>query len=550
MKFIAAIAVDLARSPLGMRSRLADDLAGTTVLRRTVERVLSAVRPTGIHLMIRSDQAAAVERLLSGLPIQTNAVQADARIKLDVVEGTPSYAPLVRAGRIWGLDGWRGGIGGLCAFDEDLDVVAVAEVARRANADGIVSIPAAACLIDPAMIDAMITHFETIAASFRLTFAQAPPGLCGVVLNRDLLGELAAAHQPPGMILLYHPDRAFSDLTGKEPCYRPPAEVIEARGRLLADTERSFRRLHELMKAGGENWSAVQIGRWLLDRAERFVDVVPEEIEIELTTEDRLPETSLLRPRGLAVGRRGPMELETVRAIVEAVASFDDVRIVLGGFGDPCLHPRFPAICKLIRESPAAAIAVRTPALCEDGAAEGALFQTPVDVIEVPLDAATAQTYAKVNGLDAFESVIARLEKWFARRQSAAAVLPFVVPSFVKSEDNVHEMESFYDQWQRRLGACLVTGYSHFAAQRPMRSVTRTAPPKRGVCRRTLSRTMILADGRVTTCDQDFAGQQTIGRLDDSPLSELWHSARLKAIRENHFDHAPLCPKCDEWHRP
>ncbi len=550
MRIIAAIAVDLARSPLGMRSRLADNLAGTTVLRRTIERVLSARRPNEIHLLTRPDQISAVERLLSGLALQSDATREDARIKIDAVEGTPSYAPLVRAGRIWGLDGWRGGIGGLCTFDEDLNVAAVAEVARRANADGVISIPAAACLIDPAMIDAMIWHFETVAASFRLTFAQAPPGLCGVVMNRELLQELATAQQPPGMVLLYQPDRAFADLTGKEPCYRPPAEVIEARGRLLADTERSFRRVRDLIEAGGDRWGAVQIGRWLLDRAERHVDAVPEEIEIELTTTDRLPESSLLHPRGAAVGRRGPMEVEIVRAIVEAIASFDDVRIVLGGFGDPCLHPQFGTICRLLRESTAAAIAVRTSALGDDAAAEDALFQTPVDVIEVALDAMTAQTYAKVNGVDAFEAVTARLEKWFARRQATASVLPFVVPSFVKAEDNVHEMEAFYDHWQRRLGACLVTGYSHHAEQRPPRAVTSMAPPKRTVCRRTLSRAMILADGRVTTCDQDFAGRQTIGRLDESPLSELWHSARLKAIRENRFDQAPLCPKCDEWHRP
>lgn len=549
MKMIATIAVDLARSPLGMRSRLADDLASKPVLRRTVERVLAAKRPVEIHLLTRADQAPAVERLLAGLPIQTNATN-DARIKLFPVDGSPTYAPLVRAGRVWGLDGWRGGIGGLCAFDEDIDVVAVANAVHRAQAEGVISIPAAACLIDPTMIDAMIDHFESFAGSFRLTFAQTPPGLSGLVLNRELLDELATANQPPGMVLLYHPDRAFADLTGREPCYRPPAEVIEASGRLLADTERSFRRLRELIEAGGDIWQPAQIGRWLLDRAERHVETVPKEIEIELTTADRWPEASLLRPRGAAVGQRGPIALDTIRAIIDSIAPYDDVRIVLGGFGDPCLHPQFPAICRMLRESTAAALAVRTPALGGDFSVEDALFQAPVDVIEVTLDATTAETYAKVHGIDAFESVAARLEKWLARRQAAASVTPFVVPSFMKAEDNIHEMEAFYDHWQRRLGAALVTGYSHYAGQRPARAVTSMAPPKRTVCRQTLSRAMILADGRVTTCDQDFAGRQAIGRLDESPLSELWHSARLKAIRENCFDAAPLCSKCDEWHRP
>lgn len=550
MKTIATIAVDLARSPLGTRSRLADDLCGKPVFRRTVERVLNADRIAEIHLLTPTDQGPAVANLLAGLPLQTDASDALARITILSVDCPPSYSPLVRAGRIWGLDGWRGGIGGLCAFDEDFNAAAVALAASRALAGTVISIPAAACLINPELIDAMIDHYETIAAGFRMTFAQTPPGLSGIVLHRELLDELAAANHPPGMILLYHPERAFADLAGKEPCYRPPSEVIEARGRLIADTERSVRRLRELIEAGADDWDAARIGRWLLDRAERHVDPIPQEIEIELTTEDRLPEPSLLRPRGPAVGKRGPIKLDTIRSIADSIADYDDVRIVLAGFGDPCLHPQFAAICRILRDSTAAAIAVRTPALCDAAAIEIALFQTPVDVIEVTLDAMTAETYHKVHGLDAFESATRRLETWLARRQSSASVTPFIMPSFVKSEDNIHEMEAFYDHWQRRLGACLVTGHSHYAGQRQPRAVTQMAPPKRTVCRRTLSRAMILADGRMTTCDQDFAGRQTTGRLDESPLSELWHSANMKAIRENRFDAAPLCPNCDEWHRP
>ncbi|HKQ49357.1 MAG TPA: SPASM domain-containing protein [Phycisphaerae bacterium] len=550
MKTIATIAVDLARSPLGMRSRLAENLCGKPVLRRTVERVLIAKHVDEIYLLTPTDQKPAVATLLAGLPLPTNADDALSRIKIQTVDQTPSYSPLVRAGRLWGLDGWRGGIGGLCCFDEDYNAAAVAETAQRALASAIISIPASACLIEPSMIDAMIDHFENIAAGFRMTFAQTPPGLSGVILHRELVDELATANQPPGMLLLYHPDRAFADLSGKEPCYRPPSEVIEARGRLIADTERSLRRLRELIEAGADAWDAARIGRWLLDRAERHLEPVPQEIEIELTTDDRLPEASLLRPRGATVGKRGPLKLDTIRSIAESIADHDDVRIVLAGFGDPLLHPQFAAICRVLRESTAATIAVRTPALCDDAAIENALFQAPVDVIEVTLDAMTAETYQKVHGLDAFESATGRVESWLARRQSSGSVAPFIVPSFVKSEDNIHEMEAFYDHWQRRLGACLVTGHSHYAGQRQPRALSLMAPPKRTVCRRTLSRAMILADGRLTTCDQDFAARQTIGRLDESPLSELWHSAKINAIRGNCFDSAPLCSKCDEWHRP
>ncbi len=540
MKCIATINVDLDRSPLGARSRLADDLAGEPVLRRTVRRVLAASRLAGVFVLAPEAQAERVRGLLAGLPVSLQVHDG----------GPPPYAALVRAGRLWGLDGWRGGIGGLCAFDEDILVAHSAALAVKTSADAVASIPAAAAVIDPMMIDAMVEHFETSAGPFRLAIVQAPPGLGLVVLDRALLEELAPSGQTPGLLLTYQPSRPAPDVTGKQPCYRPPAEVVEAQGRLLCDTQRSEARLRDLLAEGGEDWDTARICRWLAQRGMSHVAVLPEEIEIELTTDDPLSTGSLLHPRGEEVGRRGPISLDVIRMIAAAIADHDDIRIVLGGFGEPCCHPSFAEICRVLRESGAAAVAVRTSGALGDPVIENAMFETPIDVVEVTLDAATPQTYRLVHGADLFDEINARLEGWLARRLSSEHVLPVIVPSFVKAKENLHEMEGFFDKWQQQLGAALITGYSHCAGQRPRRAVTTMAPPQRTSCRRVFSRLLVLADGRVTTCDQDFAGRQTVGSLVDAPLSELWRSARLAAIRAGDHAAQPLCSACDEWHRP
>lgn len=540
MKCVATINVDLEHSPLGTRSRLADDLLGEPVLRRTVQRVLRAPRIAQVFVLAPAAQAARVAELLTGLAI--SIVPHDGNL--------PPHAALVRAGRAWGLDGWRGGIGGLCVFDEDINVPLAAAAAEKAAADAVASIPAAAAVIDPAMIDAMVDHFETSSGAFRLAIVQAPPGLGLVVFARALLEELAPSGQPPGVLLTYQPSHPGPDITGKPACYRPPAEVVEARGRLLCDTRRSLARVRDLLADGGNDWDACRVARWLADRESAHVDAVPEEIEIELTTDDPLSTGSLLHPRGEEVGRRGPISLDVIRMIAATIADHDDIRIVLGGFGEPCCHPSFAEICRVLRESGAAAVAVRTSGALGDPVIENAMFETPVDVVEVTLDAATPQTYRLVHGADLFDEINARLEGWLARRLSAEHVLPVIVPSFVKAKENLHEMEGFFDKWQQQLGAALITGYSHCAGQRPRRAVTTMAPPQRTSCRRVFSRLLVLADGRVTTCDQDFAGRQTVGSLVDAPLGELWQATRLAAIRSGDHAAQPLCPACDEWHRP
>jgi len=541
MRIIATIAVDLERSPIGTRSRLRDDLLGRPVLRRTVERVLRAKLLSGVHMLSLAKQADAVRAMLDGLDVRIETHSA----------GPAAYRDMVRAGRVWGLDAWRGGVGSLCVFDEDFHAPLLDALAKRTEAEAIMSISAAAALVDPELLDAMIAHHEENREAASLTLIQAPPGLGAFIIRRTLLAELVGTGLPPGALAAYQPTHPTPDPTGREACYRPPIEVIGARGRLLCDTTRSMARVKRLLKAGGESWNALTISRWLSGDEARRVEAVPEEIEIELTTEDPISDGRLLRPRGAAVGRRGPIGLHVIRRVAESIAGTDDVRIVLGGFGEPCRHPEFGAICRMLRESSAAAIAVRTNALEDDSAIEETLFQTPVDLIEVTLDAASKETYLQVNGVDAYEAVMTRLDRWVSRRTNERRVLPLIVPSMIKANETLDDLDHFFDTWQRRLGTLLVSGYSHHAGQRPRRAVTVTTPPNRKLCRRVFGLTLLLADGRLTTCDQDFAGRQIVGNLTETALPELWQNAEvLRDIRANTCGSAPLCSHCDQWHRP
>ncbi|HUN81900.1 MAG TPA: hypothetical protein VMV81_10370, partial [Phycisphaerae bacterium] len=352
MKCIAAIAADLGQSPLGGRSRLAEPVAGVPVLRRTIDRVEKSERLASIHILVPADQVERVQDLVAGL-----------NVKIEPHRAQPApYKELVCSGRWWGLDSWRGGVGGLTVFDEDMDVELLAALAAQEKADAVMSIPAAAALIDPVLLDAMLSHHEEYRESTRLTFVQAPPGLGAMILGADLLQELAPTAQPAGVLLAYHPDRPLADLTGKEACYRPAAAIIEACGRLLADTHSGMRRISAILETGAEKWDAERICRWLKDDA-RDPGGTPDEIEIELTTDDSLPET-VMRPRGAAVGSRGPIRQGIIQSVLDGVQGRDDVRVVLGGFGEPCLHPAFGEICTMLRRHPAvAAIAVRTSGL-------------------------------------------------------------------------------------------------------------------------------------------------------------------------------------------
>ena len=129
-----------------------------------------------------------------------------------------------------------------------------------------------------------------------------------------------------------------------------------------------------------------------------------------------------------------------------------------------------------------------------------------------------------------------------------------VLPHFTKTTDNIDELDDFFDGWVRRVGWAVIEGYSHHAGQLPDRAVIDMSPPLRAPCRRIRTRCTILADGRLTLCDQDFTGLSTVGSLHETSLSDLWHGDLLQAARTHHeagrYDDLPLCAACNEWHRP
>lgn len=65
MNIIAVCQADLETTPLGTRSRLADELDGAAILRRTVERLLAVQRVERVFVLAPSGQLEACRKLLA-----------------------------------------------------------------------------------------------------------------------------------------------------------------------------------------------------------------------------------------------------------------------------------------------------------------------------------------------------------------------------------------------------------------------------------------------------------------------------------------------------
>ena len=116
-------------------------------------------------------------------------------------------------------------------------------------------------------------------------------------------------------------------------------------------------------------------------------------------------------------------------------------------------------------------------------------------------------------GIDALGEVLENMKLLLLARHGAARGTPLVVPIFTKCQQNLAEMEQWYDQWTRALGSAVIRSPSGCAGQIPDHSLVDRSPTKRKPCARLSSRLTILSDGRVVSCEEDVLGTNVLGDL-------------------------------------
>jgi radical SAM protein with 4Fe4S-binding SPASM domain len=542
MKIIAAVDANLETTPLGTRSRIAETLGDDPVLLQTVRRLARCRELADVVVLCPHSQLPAVQQLLNGASVTL-------RIRPD---RDPPYRSLVRVARKWSLESWRGGLGGSSAFDEYTDTAVLSELGRELEADAVAVVPPGAAFIDPALTDAMIRHYVEYREDMRMTFAQAPPGLAPTVFENHLLEKLAESGVPPGWTLSYKPDDPAMDLALKTCCFVCAEAIRCSRGRLCADTDSSLRTMAALLhsRATGE---AETIGRWLIDSRLKPSEPLPREVEIELTTDDMLPDT-VLRPRGSRVPTRGPLNLGLLEKLAAELSTQDDSLVVLGGHGDPVRHPRFGEALAILRRSGLFGLCVYTSGQSLSEEALAALIEHRVDVVAFFVDAWAPETYARLSGGADLEAVRSAIDRVVRARHAARQAQPIIVPLMTKCAENLGELDDFFDGWIRANGCASVIGFSHFGERLGDLGVMDMSPPQRSPCRRIMDRCLVHADGSVVPCDQDYSAFRPLGHLGNQTLRQIWSSDQAVELRANHLlgrhEAERLCRPCSEWHRP
>ncbi len=286
---------------------------------------------------------------------------------------------------------------------------------------------------------------------------------------------------------------------------------------------------------------------------------VPSFYNIQICSADNAP-SIYIPPEMLQteLTARHYMSAERFSALVERIADFSGNAVVsVSAWGEPLLHPDFPALCAAVLEKPTLSLLIETDGL---GVTEERCGQLKKLIDNAPdrtngydkaiwivrLDAFTKETYAKIHGnADNFErasGAVTLLQRFFP---------DCVYPQLVRMRVNECELEQFYRFWSAKDAPAgskhIIQKYSAFCGVLSDEKPADLSPLERNPCWHIRRDLTVLFDGSVPFC-RECLKSNIIGNAFTDGIEAVWEKLTPFVQEQMAGKYCDFCGKCDEYY--
>ena len=515
VRAIAVIPVDPTRGGTGVERSLASKLGDRSVLRRTIDRLLSSDELDRVVLAVPEgwDASAALD-----------GVEVGRRVRIIPRRGAVAESVLRsrRVARAWCDACWRGGLGGRSVFDEVLDPSALEDaMATCAATHAFLCGPdwPLVAVREPWGADGMVRAARASSEEAWMRFAPGAAGASGCLLSRDAVRDLVRGVVPS--IGAWLEERV--DWSRRPERLQPPTSVASLRERLVMDTPRAvlrMRRAIEPLLHGDGEIAQESMVTAIVRQGEAAPVLAPQQLILELNTGRR--GCGLSSPHRFGSLQRPPMTARRLDRVASRLAEARDVVVTLGGAGDPLIHPDVADMVDRLRSAGVLAIELRTELLSPSAIAQ--VQAIDVDMISVDLHAVDAVGYRVMMGPGDFAGASAALRGLIEGRTGPRSdPFPWILPRIERLRASVASVPAFVEAWTRDGDGAIVDpppqtdpwGVPMVDAPLPATGDDAWAHPD------IFRRLTVLSDGRVPAVDGDLLGNQTVGSVDAEDLVAL-----------------------------
>jgi len=174
---------------------------------------------------------------------------------------------------------------------------------------------------------------------------------------------------------------------------------------------------------------------------ESIAESLPRDLYVEVTSRCNSLCAACIRTHEM----REPLRDLTLAEFKGLVGQFPRLdRVVLHGIGEPLLNPDLAAMIRFVKRThPAAQVLFNSNAVLLDEARQLELIDARLDEFRVSIDGATADTYARIRGIDALDTVITNLQGFV--RQVGSTNLPRISMWLTAMHENLAELPALVD---------------------------------------------------------------------------------------------------------
>ncbi len=227
-------------------------------------------------------------------------------------------------------------------------------------------------------------------------------------------------------------------------------------------------------------------------------------------------------------------------------AEFGLPSLRLGLTGEPLLVPDITLWVEEAKARGVLDIALITNASLLTPDLSRALIQAGLTRLMISIDAANAETYAKVRPGGDWELLLANIDAFLSLRAESGGSTPFLRLSFVEMDINQKEKDAFYEMFADRADYFTFQKYLNIFGSpetdfRPTVGLDTSAKGGR-FCPEPFTRMALHADGGLFPCCADFGRQGPLGNLKNEDILSVWQSPDALALcGAEAADREPCC---------
>jgi hypothetical protein len=361
----------------------------------------------------------------------TPAVQGATVCRADLSD-TRQRLARIEAARRFSTSCWRSGVNALTCFDSIAAPLETVDALESVEASAALLLGSSWSELDTELNTSLVARHRRHPEQHRVVFSQASPGTAGIVLDIEILRELAAAAEQRspfatiGGLLRYNPRHPTPDPIAKQLCVSIDHTMRDA------------------------PWN--QDSKSIRDNA----GSAPNHLVLELTTSRST--TGGIRSQWLGArldAQQSASTYDILELLDSLTASTSNACVTFAGVGDPLLHADLPAMLDHAREL-GLVTHVRTDLLADDRVFQQ-LLDHPPDVFSVDVMGVDAAMHEAMTGSKHWDVLTQRLETIWNNRQCVQGVpRMWLVPRITRCDEAYEQIEQFYDFWTAHTGSAVI----------------------------------------------------------------------------------------------